>query len=217
MAGMAPRPVRAVTLPGGVAVPIPRWAVHLFGVVAVLGAGVGVYRYYSPAMPELVTVKQANAQLRLEVDHYNMHIVDMPTTSLADASGAVSVRMFEDGCLLVSRRRGQWSVTRLLIDPSSATTATTRRGVDRSTQGGVTLALIPPVAAQSRAPVCLNPHPGEFTWRYGEKDRNDSCWIEVWRRWPDACEHVQLYSVCSNTWQTNKDGSPAVRWTHCVH
>jgi hypothetical protein len=61
---------------------------------------------------------------------------------------------------------------------------------------------------------CLNPHPGTFSWRYG---RQQGAWVEVWRTWPEGCQHVQMFNPQAGLWDTNPDGTPRVRWTCCVH
>lgn len=189
-----------ITLPGGAKVPVPQWATAGFGVLAIVAIGFGVYRYFYPVEPELINVKQANAQLALEVAHYSQHIADPPVATLDDPRGFVSLRMFSDNCLLVSRRAGAMSTTRLLIDDASRPRAT------------VWASLVPALEAQGR---CLNPHPGRFQTSTGQ--RLDQCWVEVVRTFDDSCTHTQAFNTCTRTWATNPDGSPQVRWTRCVH
>lgn len=200
-----------IGLPGGFNVPLPRWTRTFFGIIAVVAIGFGVYRYFFPPVPELVSVKQANEALQLEVTHYNQHIVDMPVASMeddldhADSSiGHIAVRIFKDGCLLVSRRVGSMSNTRLLVDPSKAKTAV------------AWAPSIPPfVAVVAAAGSCLNPHPGQFKWHYGQKA--DACWVQVIREFEDTCAHIQMFNACTGGWASNADGSPQLQWTRCVH
>lgn len=51
-------------------------------------------------------------------------------------------------------------------------------------------------------------HPGPFKWWYGA--RLDSCTVEVWRQWPDGCQHKQNFDTCHGVWL-------GLTWTNCVH
>ena len=55
---------------------------------------------------------------------------------------------------------------------------------------------------------CLNPHPGQFQWSYGQVN---GCLVQVWRTWPDGCTQYQWYNRCYNYFD------PAINWTRCVH
>lgn len=205
-----------IGLPGGFNVQIPKWTSTFFGIIAVVAIGFGVYRYFFPPVPELVTVKQANEQLQLEVNHYNRHIVDVPVASMEDnidhdsvtaaKVGHVVVRVFADGCLLISRKVGEMSNTRLLVDPSNVPQT-------RAFRVPEVPSLIPTVAA---APQGCPGHPPNkpFQATYGKKVE---CWVEVIREFEDKCSQVQMFNTCTNAWATNADGSPQVQWTHCVH
>jgi hypothetical protein len=194
----------SVTLPGGATVPLPGWAVTALGAVAVIFVGLSSYRYIWPAEPELVSVKQANAQLRLEISEYNRHIAEDPVLALGDQASGLSVRAYADACLLVSRRVGSLSQTRLLTAATSEGQASRRR---------LSIPLV--TASLQAAGGCYGIHGGPFTWRYGA--RVDRCRVEVWRDFVDGCQHTQLLDTCTGTWQTEPDGTPAVRWTICRH
>ena len=61
---------------------------------------------------------------------------------------------------------------------------------------------------------CQDPHPGQFrTWN----GQQNGCWIQVWRGWPDGCQHYQWFNSCNGYWDINPNGSPRVFWTCCVH
>lgn len=201
-----------IVLPGGFSVPMPPWARTGFGVIAVVAIAFGVYRYYFPTVPELVSVKQANAQLQLEVRHYNQHIVDEPVAAMENAIDPsasdvvralrVRVRIFEDGCLLISRRSGATSNTRLLVDSVNVPASTWVPD------------LMPTVSAAQSG--CSGHPPNvRFTTNYGRKI--DGCWVEVHRNFEDSCSHIQLFNACTNTWATEPNGAPRVQWTRCVH
>jgi hypothetical protein len=203
-----------IGLPGGFNVPLPKWTTTFFGIIAVVAISFGIYRYFFPAVPELVSAKQANDALQLEVNHYNLHIVDTPLAVLEDdldhnaAAAAhaahVSLRIFADGCLLISRKVGEMSNTRLLVE--------TKAPPARVTWTPTLPPVVATVLAEGR---CLNSHPGPFKSGYGQKA--DACWVQVIRRWDDGCAHVQMFNTCNGTWATNADGSPKVQWTRCVH
>jgi hypothetical protein len=182
---------------GSFVIPCPSWVAPFFGVIAVVGLGFGVYRFYNPIEPELITVRKANETLKMELDEYNRHIMEDPAASFTDQSTKVIIRIFEDGCLLVSRRQ----VTRLLLDSSF-----------RRSSVGLGFEAVLEASEQNR---CLNPHPGRFQAAQGQ--RVDRCWMEVWRNFEDGCQHVQMFNTCTNGWATNPDGTPQVRWTRCVH
>jgi|GEM_PF-2913766 len=61
---------------------------------------------------------------------------------------------------------------------------------------------------------CLDPHPGEFRWWNGQQN---GCWIQVWRSWPDGCQHYQWFNSCNGYWDSYPNGAPRVYWTCCVH
>lgn len=216
-----PKPM-TIGLPGGVQVPIPQWTTPAFGVIAVVAIAFGAYRYLFPFEPELVNVKQANHLLRLEVQEYNRHIVETPVLTLDGPEKTLRVTAFADGCIVVAQKVGVSFSTRLLVDPSRADLEHRKGDEARERHDGplFTLADFTPIvvaAAAQRQPVCLNPHPGKFTWRYGERARGEACWTPVIRLFGDGCEHVQMFNACANSWATEKDGSPQIRWTRCVH
>ena len=61
---------------------------------------------------------------------------------------------------------------------------------------------------------CLDPHPGEFRYWYGQQN---GCWIQVWRAWPEGCQHYQWYNSCNGSWDSYPNGAPRVYWNCCVH
>lgn len=195
---------RTVGVPGGFQIPVPRWTVPVFGVIALLAISLGIFRYFYPIEPELISVKQANDKLREEVLEYNKHIMEQAVMTLGDTNGMLKLAAFEDGCLLVSRKFAGQSSTRLLVEP---------RGMRPADGRGVLEAMMPTLLAEEQR--CLNQHPGRFTWGYG--NRRTRCWVEVWRSYEDGCMHIQLFNACDNTFDTNPDGTPRVIWTRCQH
>jgi hypothetical protein len=61
---------------------------------------------------------------------------------------------------------------------------------------------------------CLDPHPGAFQSWNGQQN---GCWIQVWRRWPEGCQHYQWFNTCNGVWDSYPNGAPKVAWTCCVH
>lgn len=61
---------------------------------------------------------------------------------------------------------------------------------------------------------CVDPHPGQFKYWNGQQN---GCWIQVWRAWPDGCQHFQWFNSCNGYWDVYPDGRPKVSWTCCVH
>jgi len=79
------------------------------------------------------------------------------------------------------------------------------------------LTAILPIAA-TQVPACrgrcLNPHPNQYRTWYGQQN---GCFVQVWRGWPEGCQHYQWYNSCNGYWDVNPDGSARVYWTCCVH
>jgi hypothetical protein len=62
------------------------------------------------------------------------------------------------------------------------------------------------VAVQASPGGCVNPHPGQFTSRWGAAS---GCTVPFYRTWQDGCEHYQLYNSCVGKWD------PKINWVHC--
>ena len=196
---------------GGVEFPLATWAVSALSVVAIAFASFYGYRYFYPVEPELVSTQQANHLLRLENQEYNRHIMETPQSTLADNAQFLRVSAFEDGCVVVTRRFAGATNTRLLVDPS-------RVDIEHGDAGDIAWATpgVAVLSADQQPPTnCWNPHPGAFQWVYGKKI--NACLVPVIRTFYDGCVHMQLHNPCANTWDSNRDGSPKVTWTKCVH
>jgi len=74
------------------------------------------------------------------------------------------------------------------------------------------------VSAATQAPACrgkcLDPHPGAFRQWTGQKN---GCWVQIWRSWPEGCQHYQWYNSCTSYWDSYPNGAPRVFWSCCVH
>lgn len=187
---------------------IPRWTTFFFGIIAVVFVGGSVYRHFFPI--DLVSLEEAQHMMSIEIQEYGKHLVDVPKQAF-DADDLV-VRIYPDTCLLIQRRVNGAVWTKLIPDLSREDFKH-RPGdeVPRKSEG---LHLLVPLEAAAVSRDCLNPHPGPFQTTYG---RRDGCWIEVWRRWPDQCEHVQMFNACNGMWDSERNGAPRVRWTNCRH
>ncbi len=186
----------------GVTIPISRWSISGFSVLALAAVALLLYRQAVPT--DLVTLRQANAQLAFEVREYGQHLGDQPERVFSDPDGTLLVQIYMDHCVTIQRKSAATGVqTRLIPDPA--------RVALQPTIGQRPTAWLPVVEAAGQ---CLNPHPGTFTTGYGERR---GCVVQVWRRWQDNCEHWQNLDACNGTWETNGDGSPAIHWTRCVH
>lgn len=186
----------------GVTIPIPRWTIGGFGILALAGVGGFFYRQIFP--PDVDEVKKANHALSLELDEYGRHLSETPSP-IYERDG-LTLRVYNDHCLLIATRvPGDKVLTKLV--PS----LTRKDWSQAPSQWRIPPFLTATLYAQGR---CQNPHPGEFQTTYGNRN---GCWVEVSRRWPDGCEHVQMLNTCSGAWDANPDGSPKVRWTQCRH
>lgn len=74
------------------------------------------------------------------------------------------------------------------------------------------------ISAVTQAPSCrgrcLDPHPGAFRQWTGQQN---GCWVQVWRSWPEGCQHYQWYNSCNGYWDSYPNGAPKVNWSCCVH
>jgi hypothetical protein len=61
---------------------------------------------------------------------------------------------------------------------------------------------------------CLDPHPGAYRQWSGQQS---GCWVQVWRSWPEGCQHYQWYNSCNGYWDVYPNGAPRVYWNCCVH
>ena len=197
----------------GMTLPLPRWALSGFGVIAVCGAGVFVYQQLYPQTPDLVNLKQANRVLQSEVTEYGVHMSDVPTSTYADPDGAFILKTFSDKCVMIQRKIGGRVLTKLVLDLDRL--ASLQADGDAHQPAGenpLARAIMPTVEAAGQCQV--GTHQGPFTTKYGARD---GCWVQVWRTFKDGCQHYQMFNSCGGFWDTNPDGSPKVSWTHCVH
>ncbi|HET9703449.1 MAG TPA: hypothetical protein VFP85_05405 [Vicinamibacterales bacterium] len=193
----------------GVTIPIPHWTVGGFGIVALAGVSGTVYHQVFPAA-EILSPADTLAR-----EEYERHLFETPNT-IYERDG-LTLRVYDDHCLLIATEVPPRKVLTKLVpslarkELSQASSATRQVGSEAPSPWRLPSLLTTTVHAQGR---CQNPHPGEFQTSYGNKN---GCWVEVLRRWPDGCAHVQMLNTCSGAWDANADGSPRVRWTQCRH
>ena len=97
---------------------------------------------------------------------------------------------------------------------SSAYTASRDLGIFGSNEHSVAYLLSATTQAPSCRGRCLDPHPGTFRQWTGQQN---GCWVQVWRSWPEGCQHYQWYNSCNGYWDSYPNGAPRVYWNCCVH
>jgi len=191
--------------------PIHPKAVAWISVLVCIGIASIIYTQVLKTPENIVSIKEVNERLANEIEEYGLHAMEAPAKHelLEDADGALALRVFSDHCVLIQRKTLRGIRTRLVLDLA-------REGLRAQNRvEPPAIGLMPVVSAQGACNRgCLNPHPGQFRWWYGQR-RGE--WVEVWRQWPEGCTHVQLMHPASGNWETNGDGSPRVRWSCCVH
>lgn len=202
----------------GVAIPVARWSTSAFAIVAVVFLLVIGYQRVFPAEPELVNLQQANHAMSVTMSEYGRHLGESPAETAElydDARGRLTVSVFEDGCLLVSRKSPLGAKARLLPDLLREDLQEHKSGDEMRPRAE--FSLLPSLSAQGR---CLNPHPpnpGRVPFEERYEKTPEQCVVKIWRRWSDGCEHFQLFNPCNGSVDVNADGSPRVTWVKCVH
>lgn len=190
----------------------PRWAVTLLALVLIAGVVVVVYqKTYAQPEQQLVSLKDANKQLAAEVEEYSLHAMEEPEKHelFEDQDGKLLLRIFKDHCVLIQRHSTRGVRSKLVMDLARVSPMAARQVAPPSFN------ILPVVEAQAACQRgCLNPHPGQFKWWYGQRNGD---WVEVWRQWPEGCTHVQMFNAQYGAWDSNPDGTARVRWTCCVH
>ncbi len=187
---------------------LPRWALTPLAVLVLALGGTYIYKQLQPPA-NLISLEDANKQMQEEMAEYGLHAFEEPEKHelLEDADGKLMLRVFKDHCVLIQRQTIRGVRSKLVMDLAR----------QRAVGSVPRLSAIFPVAYAQGAcnRGCLNPHPGQFQQWTGQR-RVDG-WVEIWRQWPEGCQHVQLFYPPTGAWDTNPDGTPRVRWTCCVH
>jgi len=217
----------------GMKLPLPPWAVYCISAFVVIGSGGSAYlKFVHPILRERTAVNQ------VKIDESSRHIYETPEseTKMLDApdAGLLVVRHYSsDGCLLILRRnagRNQAVIPTWIPAKSIEAEAAPGRLASNSGfqfPGGYNhrmfsaLMLLPASVKSSEETEtqvctgrCVNPHQGPFNWWNGEQK---GCWIAVWRRWQEGCQHYQWFNTCNGYWDSEPTGAPRVYWTCCVH
>lgn len=201
---------REITL-WGMTIPITNWTVSGLSVLVLIGVAGAIYQKVWRTPPDMVSIAEVNQRLANEVEEYGLHAMEEPTKHeyLEDADGGLALRVYPDHCVMIQRKTRRGIRTKLVVDIARDVPRAARQVAPPSVD-----VLPVALAAQQCAGGCLNPHPGPFNWWYGARNGE---WVEVWRRWPEGCQHVQLFHPPSGSWDTNPNGTPRVRWQCCVH
>jgi hypothetical protein len=200
----------------GVETEVPWWIAAAVVIIAAVGAGWTIcQQVYAHPERQIVTLLDANKQLAAEVEEYSLHAMEEPEKHelFEEQDGKLILRVFKDHCVLIQRQTKRSGVrTKLVIDLDRSSPLKAERQVDPPASSWNILPVLEAQSACQRG--CLNPHPGAFRWWYGER-RGE--WVEVWRAWPEGCQHVQMFHPRTGSWDSNPDGTARVRWTCCVH
>jgi hypothetical protein len=190
----------------GFEVPLPQWGV--VAVTALIVLGVGATLWFTIVLPHIENDKRLISQdAYLQLAEYQKHFTEKPAYDskvYEDKSGDLSIKVFSsDGCLHVTRTSvnpGVQPLLRWVLNPSSVP----KDSPPTPKQADLSLSF----KHEALAGNCLNPHPGQF--RFWSNNQN-GCWQQVWRQWPDGCEHYQFYNTCYGYFD------PQVHWTLCYH
>ncbi len=143
---------------------------------------------------------------------------DRPEEIPIDPERRVFYRYYakSDHCVFIRRNDGDRVLMQWVRDPSfhahdvhhdhpprraEAPPAATNRGwLARASD-----LVVPAISAQGN---CVNPHPGQFRYWWGQPI--DSCNSPMYRQFPDGCTHYQVYNRCANAWDSR------ISWTTCV-
>jgi hypothetical protein len=172
----------------------------------------------------------------IEVKEYQKHYGKKPTGEReffnSPADGLLRISYFEDDrCLQVTRRepghnqaeKTYWVIAKSIpYEAPPGQIEGMRQSLREETprdqpflNAAYQFASFTPAGA-SFAPTraCADPHPGPFQPGNGQQN---GCWLQVWRRWPDGCQHYQWFNTCNGYWDNHPNGAPRVYWTNCVH
>lgn len=201
---MSPEPDGKVSFGAWKLEGVPRWALACATLAAVV---IGAWWTIGPTHQELISQQEANASLQSLVDEMGKHFGEAPeaaVTLMDDERGSLTASRYRsDNCtLLVRTAAGKAPRTRLIPDM-----ATDTHSAEMVPDTDDWLAAFAAAGARAEGQ-CLAYHPGPFRWWQGAKN---GCAVDIWREWPDGCQHVQTIDVCH-------DGvAGPVRWTNCVH
>ncbi len=227
----------------GMKIPAHPWVATAFTCFLILGAvGSLAIKVILPAVDEWVkfkteesrAAKEAIQKTNLRFAEYQKHLPETPE-KIVDKPDLMVSFYSSDGCLVV-RRKGpnnapidNWipAVSVPVEQPPKLSGANDsmlpKSGYD-SNASAYSLASLNPTLTANAAETsaepqgcsgrCVDPHPGPFQSWNGQQN---GCWIQVWRKWPEGCQHYQWYNSCNGYWDSYPNGAPKVFWTCCVH
>lgn len=202
---------------GPVDIPIPRWCIPVFGVIAIIAVAWAMLGQTAQTIYSRYQLGKSEEQDKMEAYKHFADSAKMIATQSDQQYGALEAKLYSDGCVSVTYKGGGLSATvpaphfiRKIDQPSEPAP-----GRISQASSPAELAIVAALHAEALAqPRCLNPHPGNFNSSYGQRN---GCWVQVFRQFADGCVHYQWLNTCSNAWDVNPDGSPRVYWTQCRH
>jgi hypothetical protein len=211
----------------GVEWPIPPWALAPGALVLLLAlTGYVVKQVGVPIVVECRTLEEESARKKTEnakerEAYRHVTIGEQPVPIFSSDHGELKINLFKsDGCVQVVRRSasGQYQAHWLRAPAASGQAAPGRIAATAVPAGALpwegTAEAQPPPSGPPPPRGCLDPHPGDFRQRDGEKR---GCWQQKFRAWADGCQHYQWFNACSSVWDVDQNGRPRVYWTVCKH
>jgi hypothetical protein len=199
----------------GVETEVPWWIAATVVIVVAVGSGWTVYqKVYAQPEKVILSMQDAAKQMAAEIDEFGIHAMEEPQKHelFEDTDGKLMLRVFKDHCVLIQRQTRRGVRTKLVVDLDRASPLIASNQIEPPAKPWNILPVLEAQTACNRG--CLNPHPGQFRWWYGER-RGE--WVEIYRQWPDGCTHFQRFHPPTGSWESNPDGSPRITWTCCRH
>ncbi len=229
------KPEDSESKPNVLGVPLTKWAI---GAVSLIFVAYVAIHYGNLAWTEVLESHRAESRysviLAQEMDAHKKDKGGERTTIHKGPSGQVDqdivATYFSDGCISIERpgeplpylthaeANVEWSLSpsrRPAPKAPKLPSATPIYGATVDVPGEVPIATEDlfgtyPFSLSQLRPVqgsCLNPHPWPFGSWWGPAN---GCWIPLFRRWNDGCQHYQMYNTCAGQWD------PQIHWTFCV-
>lgn len=227
----------------GLKLPLPKRVAFAVSILIMLLGAIPVFtQVLLPIIKEHAvtgkTEKEKTHHTSPRFNEYQQHFSETPTSTEkffdSPTQGSLSVSFYaSDGCLLVKRKGPgpnqaeipYWVPAKSItleappaapdgVKESQLETPPPNETSLNATYQFASFNHISAPASPPRGAGCADAHPGQFqTWNGEQK----GCWIQVWRRWPDRCQHFQWFNTCNGYWDNHPNGAPRVSWTNCVH
>jgi hypothetical protein len=204
-------------------VTLPRWMRTAVSILLILSAlGYGGIKIFDHLEADKVRISPAALA---QMQEAQKHLGEKPLTEVVlfedgVRGSTVTVRLYKSDLCVAQERRGTGGLRSLHfnVDPdrlppppeADGQLHNARRGDGSTRQQGVSLAgLGLPLGGGCPNPTgrCVHPHAGNFQTWAGQRQ---GCWVQVWRRFGDCCQHYQWLNDCYNVWGD-------LHWTYCVH